>query len=103
VKSQVINDTIEALVKGGILPERDRTRAIDCLDKTFANRMMIVWTDSDVLEVCPGLTDEEAREVLDYAERKHDASLGVTWETFKAIAEIDYGDRAFEDEDDEQE
>ena len=47
------------------------------------NSIAIVWEIDDIKELRPDLTDDECMEVLGYAERKHDASLGICWETLE--------------------
>ncbi len=41
----------------------------------------ITWCVEDVQHVCPNATEEQAIEVLEYVKRKHDADLGITWES----------------------
>lgn len=38
-----------------------------------------IWSASDIQNVRPDLTPEQARQVLDAVERHHDANIGVTW------------------------
>ena len=47
------------------------------------NSIAIIWEIDDIKELRPDLTDDECMEVLGYADRKHDASLGVCWETLQ--------------------
>tara|TARA_R100000988_G_scaffold103120_1_gene80950 strand:+ start:2015 stop:2266 length:252 start_codon:yes stop_codon:yes gene_type:complete len=47
------------------------------------NSIAIIWEIDDVKSVRPDLTDDECMEVLGYVDRKHDASLGVCWETLE--------------------
>ena len=51
------------------------------------NSIAIVWSISDVKEQRPDLSDDECMEVLEYQERKHDASMGVSWDTLEWCAE----------------
>jgi len=41
------------------------------------NSIAIIWCIDDVKEQRPDLSDDECMEVLEYQERKHDASMGV--------------------------
>lgn len=52
-----------------------------------ARQISIIWSVEDVLEVCPGLSDEQAMDVLDRVKRYHNATIGVTWETLKFWAD----------------
>ena len=45
------------------------------------------WHLDDVLYVRPGLTPQQAREVLQVIKYNHDASMGVTWETLEYVAD----------------
>ena len=40
----------------------------------------ISWHIDDVKEVRPDLTDAQAREVLQEAKRRHDATIGIDWD-----------------------
>ena len=48
----------------------------------------IVWCVDDVQMYIPRLTREQAKEVLHEAYRRHDAELGITWETFSIYADF---------------
>lgn len=50
-------------------------------------RIEIEWHKDDVQEQRPDLTDEQAGDVLDYMDRKHDPCVGINWETIDAVAE----------------
>ena len=47
----------------------------------------IVWSVEDVLTVRPDLTRDQARDVLYMVEQKHDASMGVCWQTLEIHAD----------------
>jgi len=51
------------------------------------DRIMIMWSVEDVLTVRPNLTRDQAREVLHMVKRKHDASIGVCWQTLEIHAD----------------
>jgi len=57
------------------------------------DKITITWSVDDVLAMRPGLTVEQARDVLQYIEHNHDASIGVTWDVITYAA-----DYLFEDE-----
>ena len=48
------------------------------------------WSIDDVQGERPDLTDEQAREVLDMIDRRHDANNGINWQFIRDIAEIVY-------------
>ena len=58
-----------------------------------ANRRQIaaIWCIEDVQEVRPDLTGDQAWEVLQEAERKHDAMMGISWDTLEILAEDLFG------------
>ena len=47
----------------------------------------VVWCIDDVQEVRPDLTDDQAWEVLQAVERKHDAEYGISWTTLEIVAD----------------
>jgi hypothetical protein len=51
------------------------------------NSVAIIWCIDDVKSVRPDLTDDQCLDVLGRADSKHDATLGVTWETLECIAD----------------
>ena len=64
------------------------------LHELLANRgqVALIWSIKDVQEIRPELSDERAWEVLDRVEHKHDATLGVTWDTLETVADDLFGD-----------
>jgi len=40
----------------------------------------ITWHINDVRSMCPILTKDEAGEVLEYLEHRHDAGIGINWD-----------------------
>jgi hypothetical protein len=55
------------------------------------HQIAIVWSIEDVRVVRPDLTDDQAWEVLQQAERHHDASIGITWDTLECVADDLFG------------
>ena len=47
----------------------------------------ISWHISDVQEVRPDLSDQDARQVLRIVRRYHDACIGVNWEVLQTVAD----------------
>lgn len=58
------------------------------IDRGFnpATEIALLWSIHDVLSVRADLTDAEARGVLQEAYRRHDASVGVTWQVLEEHA-----------------
>lgn len=50
----------------------------------------IEWCIDDVREVRPDLNDDQAFEVLEYVKDKHDATLGISWDTLEHAADYLY-------------
>ena len=50
-------------------------------------RIAIIWGTDDVHEVRPDLSEDQAWEVLQRAEHKHDANNGIGWDTLEIIAD----------------
>jgi len=50
--------------------------------------MAVFWGIDDVQEVTPHLTNEQCRDVLAVAERRHDAEVGISWTTLEAVADM---------------
>ena len=51
------------------------------------DRIAIVWNIDDVQELRPDLTDEQAREVLQQAQDRHDAGIGINWDVLEIHAD----------------
>ncbi len=60
--------------------------------------LAIIWQTDDVLSIAPALTHDQCVEVLDTADRCHDANHGVCWETLEVYADEilreQHGDKA---------
>jgi hypothetical protein len=46
-----------------------------------------IWCIDDVRWVRPHLTEEQAWEVLEQVDRKHDAEYGISWTTLETVAD----------------
>jgi hypothetical protein len=57
-----------------------------------SKQIAAIWCIEDVQKVRPDLSDEQAWEVLQEVDRKHDASLGISWTTLQCVAEDLFGD-----------
>jgi hypothetical protein len=50
-----------------------------------------IWCVEDVQRLRPDLTAEQAWEVLELVERKHDAAFGISWTTLECVAKDLFG------------
>jgi hypothetical protein len=49
-------------------------------------QIAVVWSVEDVQEVRPDLTDDQCWEVLEQANDRHDAGIGITWDVLEIHA-----------------
>jgi hypothetical protein len=74
-------------------------KLIDAHHLLAKHRMIgVFWCIQDVQEVRPDLTDDQAWQVLQEVQRKHDAEFGISWTTLETVA-----DDLYPEPDDEQE
>lgn len=50
-------------------------------------QIQIVWQIGDVQSIRPDLTDQKASEVLQYADRHHNAEIGINWDVLRIHAD----------------
>jgi len=62
-------------------------------------QIAVIWSVEDVQEVRPDLSEDQGWDVLQVVQRRHDATLGVTWDTLEWVARDLFGDAP--DSDDE--
>lgn len=48
----------------------------------------VVWHIDDVKSMDENLTDDEAREILERMYHKHDATIGISWDTIDAFIDM---------------
>ena len=66
----------------------DDQEPVDPRELLAKHRMIgIVWCIQDVQAVRPDLTDDQAWEVLQEVEHRHDADLGISWTTLEIFAD----------------
>lgn len=53
-------------------------------------QIAIIWSIEDVQSIRPDLDDEQSMVVLGTVENKHDASIGVNWDTLQIWADYHY-------------
>ncbi len=52
------------------------------------DRITISWHISDVMELWPELTASEARAILRYVEKNHDANVGINYDVITSAADF---------------
>lgn len=70
-------------------PEMAVKQAVECMQKSWEDKIAIVWCVEDVKTMTTTaedmdtsdswMTDEEAMTILRYMRRKHDAEIGINW------------------------
>lgn len=51
------------------------------------HQIAILWSTEDVQEMRPDLTIEQAWEVLTMVKHRHDATMGINWDTLTCCAD----------------
>ena len=92
---EIVENALSFYVEEGISSDK---KAQKILDKSWnivkekrnygygyddTNSIAIVWEIDDIRNIRPDLTDDECMEVLGYIDRKHDATLGITYDTLE--------------------
>jgi hypothetical protein len=80
-----ISEIVAALVKGKVITEKNRHHAEKKLQAAFEDKIIVVWCIDDVIgrakERGIKLSRKKALEALEGMERRHDASMGINWDT----------------------
>ena len=89
-----LKEMAENLEEAGLLipvlePEMAVKQAVECMQKSWEDKIAIVWCVEDVKTMTTTaedmdtsdswMTDEEAMTILRYMRRKHDAEIGINW------------------------
>lgn len=53
-------------------------------------QIAIIWSIEDVQGQRPDLTDEQASNVLQVIEKRHDANFGINWDVIDTVSEMLY-------------
>ena len=87
--SQYINEELE---RGNTIDTFTLRNAIEAFENGagMRNSIFIEWYIDDVKDVREDLDDEQAMEVLEFVKDKHDATLGITWDTLEYAADYLY-------------
>lgn len=93
--SHNIAEMVVALRKAKLIRKQDESAAEKALLKVWDDKIAIVWNTEDVIGTASNMglkkhiTKGEAQAVLDFVLDKHDATVGVSWDTIEyAINEI---------------
>jgi hypothetical protein len=54
------------------------------------DEIAIIWSTEDVKMQCEWLDDEQALDVLNHIDHKHDACIGVNWDVIEYTAHFMY-------------
>jgi hypothetical protein len=54
-------------------------------------KIAVIWCIEDVQSLRPDLTDDQCWEVLQQADRRHDAEVGINWEVLSCHADMIHG------------
>lgn len=82
----------EELERGNDIDVYTLKNAIEAFEGGAANKhsIFIEWCIDDVKEVREDLDDDQAMEVLEFVKDKHDATMGITWDTLEYAADYLY-------------
>jgi hypothetical protein len=97
-KIQTLLDAIETVQRMGTELPPSIWNAVQNVQEEFKDELAgdsinITWGISDVQDVYRDsnpnkeLTDEEARDILSELERKHDASIGISWDVIQVYVD----------------
>jgi hypothetical protein len=98
----ILKEMAEAVVKAGLVAEERQPAIQSALESCWQDRIASVWHVDDVLQEAPGLTEEEARKVLEKTMHYHNAEVGINWAVLRVHAGDLYGDMAFKDPEEEE-
>ena len=79
----------EELERGNTIDAATLQNAMEAFEggAGIKNSIFIEWCIDDVKDVREDLDDDQAMEVLEFVKDKHDANLGITWETLQYAAD----------------
>ena len=92
--SHILKEMATNLEEAGLLvpvldPDLAIHRVVECMQKSWEDRMAVIWNYKDVLEMAHLMSEftdgkewmnkEEAVEILHELNRNHDATIGVNW------------------------
>lgn len=80
-----IEEIIDVVAEAVNLTKKDRTNITTLLNKKFEDQIAVFWMLDDVKQQAGDMeieiTDDQARDVLSLLLHKHDAGIGINWDT----------------------
>ena len=89
-----IQEMAVSLVEAGVATDKQQVESV--LSQYWADKVAVVWTTDDVHsiqddfdeDVCSSsLSEEQAESILHKTFDKHDANVGITWESLRFWSE----------------
>jgi len=74
-------EIVELLLDHHLIKDESSGLVNKVLKEFFWQYATIRWSITDVQSVDPSLTEQQAREVLEWLEETHDANEGINWMT----------------------
>lgn len=78
-------------------PEMAIKQAVECMQKSWEDKIAVVWCVHDVKSMTIAgsdldaedswMTDEEARDILREMDNRHDASIGINWDVIEVYVD----------------
>ena len=99
---QHLEEMADRLLADGLVAPDQKDAVIQSLRACWTDQMALIWTVEDVLDECPRLTRDQARDVLWQVCHAAGADTGVRWDTIRDVAVRNYGDVARQRDDDEE-
>ena len=90
----LIQDMATSLVEAGLTTDQKQVELI--LSQYWTDKVAVVWTTDDIHAVqdnfdedteTSSLSEEQAESILQKAFDKHDANVGITWESLRYWSE----------------
>ena len=72
------------------------------LEENIYTKQYAGFTIEDAMSICPDLTEEQATNVLKFADKHFDAYEGLTWQGMKNIVKLLYPNLKCEEDNDEE-
>ena len=99
----ILKEMAKSLEEAGLLipvlePEMAVKQVVDCMKKSWEDKIAVVWDVHDVKSTTIAgdpdrgvedswMTDEEAREILQEMDHRHDASIGINWDVIEVYVD----------------
>lgn len=81
-----LKDMVKDLIEAGLVDRDKHTEALTTMLKYWDDKIALTWITKDVIEYAKQLdmliSEESAIEILQGAFSRHDAQVGICWDTF---------------------